>query len=105
VRFPSKWVLAMTAQSLRTGGRDTSTKLFESLMDKTLRSEGAKGRDQLRRERAERIAEANLAAKSADHLTYMLDATNDAPAQAERSHIWSDPNSPVAPFTSESGDL
>jgi putative transposase len=105
VRFPSKWVLAMTAQNLRTGGRDTATKLFGSLMDNTLRSEGAERRDQLRRERAERIAEANLAAKSADHLTYMLDAANDVEPEPEKARVWSDLKTPIAPFTTESGDL
>jgi hypothetical protein len=29
IRFPSKWVLAMTAQSLRTGGRYTATNQLE----------------------------------------------------------------------------
>lgn len=104
VRFSSKWVLATTAQSLRTGSRDTTTKLFESLMDNTLRSDAAKRRDQLRRERAERIAEANLAAKSADHLTYMLEAANDAEPQPERARVWSDLSSPVVPFFTESGE-
>lgn len=104
IRFPSKWVLAMTAQSLRTGGRDTTTKLFESLMDNTLRSEAAERRDQLRRERAERIAEANLAANSAEHLTYMLEAANDTETQPERVRVWSDLSSPVVPFCTESGE-
>jgi len=105
VRFPAKWVLAMTAQSLRTGGRATVTKLFDFLMDNTLRSEAGERRDQLRRERTERIAEANLAAKSTDHLTYMFEAANDAPVQAAKTHIWSDLNSPITPFTTEPGDL
>jgi putative transposase len=104
VRFPSRWVLAMASQSLRTGGRDAATKLFEHLMDKTLRSDAAERRDQLRRERAERIAEANLAAKSADHLTYMLEAANDAEPQPESSCVWSDLSRPVVPFFSESGE-
>lgn len=104
VRFPAKWVLARTAQSLRTGGRDAATKLFESLMDKSLRSDAAEKRDQLRRERAERIAEANLAAKSADHLSYMLDAANDVDPQPERTHFWSELTSPVVPFFNETSD-
>jgi putative transposase len=104
VRFPSKWVLATTAQSLRTGGRDAATKLFESLMDKALRSGAAERRDQLRRERAEHIAQANLAAKSADHLTYMLEAANDAEAQPESSCVWSDLSRPVVPFFTDSDE-
>jgi putative transposase len=101
IQFSSKWVLATTAQSLRTGGRNSATKLFESLMDSRLRSDAAERRDQLRRERAERIAEANLAAKTTDHLTYMLEAANDAEPQPERARVWSDPNSPVVPFCTE----
>lgn len=103
VRFPSRWVLAMTAQSLRTGGRATVTKLFDSLIDNSLRSEAAERRDQLRRERAERIAEANLAAKSADHLTYMLEAANDGEPKPEpkNARVWSDPTSSVVPFLTE----
>jgi len=104
VRFPTKWVLAMTAQSLRMGGRDTATKLFDFLMDDALRSEAAERRDQLRRERVERIVEANLAAKSADHLTYMLKAADDVEPQPERTHVWSDPHSTIVPFRTESGD-
>ncbi|MBB6186671.1 hypothetical protein [Rhodanobacter sp. MP7CTX1] len=105
VRFPSKWVLAMTSQSLQTGGRDTATKLFESIMDSKLRSEGAQKRDELRRKRAERIAEANLAAKTADHLTYMLKPAKDAPPKTKKTRIWSDLKSPIAPFTTGQGDL
>jgi putative transposase len=105
VRFPSKWVLAMTAQTLRTGGRDKVTKIFGSLMDSTLRSEGAERRDQLRRERTERIAEANLTAKSADHLTYMLELADDVAQPPERAQLWSDLSSEVLPFHRESEDL
>jgi putative transposase len=105
IRFPSKWVLAMTAQSLRTGGRDTVTKLFESLMDKSLRSDAAELRDQRRRGRAESIAEANLAAKSAGHLEYQLEAANDEGSLFERARAWSDPDSPMDSFPTDSEAL
>jgi hypothetical protein len=97
-------VLAMTAQSLRTGGRDTVTKLFDSLMDKKLRSEAGERRDQLRRERTELIAEANLAAKSADHLTYMHEAANDAEPEPDKARVWGDLTSSIAPFLTEAGE-
>jgi hypothetical protein len=73
-------------------------------MDNARRSEAAERRDQVRRERVERIAEANLAAKSADHLTYMLKAADDAEPQPERTLVWSDPHSTIVPFRTESGD-
>lgn len=105
IRFPSKWVLAITAQSLRASGRDTVTKLFESLMDKSLRSDAAERRDQRRRSRAESIAEANLAARSAGHLEYQLEAANDGGALPERERAWSDPESPMDSFPTDSEAL
>jgi putative transposase len=105
VRFSSKWVMAMTAQSLRTAGRTTAEQLFESMMDSTLRSEAAQQRGEVRRQRTERIAEANLAAKSTDHLTYMLEAANDEAPKHERSLVWGDLSKTIEPFGVESEDL
>lgn len=105
VRFPSKWVLAMTAQNLQVSGRDIVTKLFDSLMDANMRSKAAEQRDQVRRERAERVTQANLAAKSTAHLEYQLEASNDEGAKPERNHVWSDLGRPLAPFRTDSEDL
>jgi len=104
VRFSSRWVLAMTARSLVTGGRGIAETLFETMSDSRLRSEAAQLRDQRRRERTERIAEANLAAKASSHLVYMLEAANDEKTKESVSGNWTDPSAPLDPFFIESGE-
>jgi putative transposase len=78
VRFRSKWVLARTAQSLKRGGLSDAAMLFEGAFDGIRRSEAAKARDEIRRQRTQRIDDANAAAKATKHLEKQFDGADQA---------------------------
>lgn len=101
VKFPGKWVLALTSDSLRTSGQDELMRLFETLTDPEVRSRNTELRNAKRRERARRTAAANEAAGSTSHLAYMLDTPKEEkeePGKRESPITWSDPSELLEPF-------
>ena len=102
VKFATGWVLAITADSLRNGGRSDLDKLSEALFDRDVRIENARIRDAARTARSIRMAEANAAAGSSEHL---LDEPEkkSVPSCSEKSGSdrWSSPGELIEPFATE----
>ena len=84
IKFARGWVLAGTADRLRTEGRDDLTKLFEHLSDAIQRSENVALRDKQRIDRQLRTQEANRQAGSTQHLEGLLKAPAE-PTRERRS--------------------
>ncbi|HET6805892.1 MAG TPA: hypothetical protein VFH59_10685 [Frateuria sp.] len=106
VRFRSKWVLARTAQSLKRGGLSDASKLFEGAVDGIRRSDAAKTRAEIRRQRTQRIDDANAAAKATRHLERQFDGTDQAqskqtPEVEEGGFDWGDLDQLIQPFDVE----
>lgn len=108
VKFPDRWVLAMTAESIRLSGRDELTKLFDLLSDGTVRNENARIRMEKRLDRTRRFEEANAVSGSVNHLLPMLDAENN-PVEKEKetppkSSNWSNADVVISPFETEGAE-
>lgn len=106
VKFRSKWVLARTAQSLKRGSLSDAAVLFEAAFDGSRRSEAAKARDEIRRQRTQRIEEANAAAKATKHLEKQFADTDQArqkpsPEAGGDRFDWGDLGQLLQPFDVE----
>lgn len=103
VKFSTGWVLATTADSLRNGALSDLDKLSEALLDRDVRSENARIRNECRVRRTQRTEEANAAAGSSAHLVTPDEkaAISEVTPEQEKRR-WSSPKEQMEPFETES---
>jgi hypothetical protein len=102
VKFPDRWVLATTVESMRLSGREDLFKLFELLTDSTVRSGNAQIRMEARLERTRRLEEANAAAESVSHLLPMVVQDGSEKSDEKSPTLnWSESGDVLPPFETE----
>jgi hypothetical protein len=104
VKFATGWLMATTADSLKSGACSDLDKLTEALFDRDIRTENARIRNAKRRERSIRTAEANAAAKSTEHLIDELEARVVPSAPKGRPQKWSSEGHLIKPFSTEDSE-